>query len=126
MGWMRRRHCLRLRRGPMGVFAISCALAENGSVILDPTLVEEQVVKLLRGGANVLKWARAQVNNSTEDSIALDETATNQNSNIQFHINLALLDAEDDSLSVNSDFVTANTSLEGYLKGRCSQTSSFD
>ncbi|ONK57617.1 uncharacterized protein A4U43_C09F2320 [Asparagus officinalis] len=84
------------------------------------------VVKLLRGDADVLKWARAQVNNSTEDSIALDETAANQNSNIQSHINLALLDVEDDTLSVNSDFVTANTSLEDYLKGRWSRTSSFD
>ncbi|XP_020255304.1 uncharacterized protein LOC109832292 [Asparagus officinalis] len=99
---------------------------KDGRHILSRDYMTLKVVKLLRGDANVLKWARAQVNNFTEDSIALDETATNQNSNIQSHINLALLDVEDDSLSVNSDFVTANTSLEGYLKGRCSQTSSFD
>jgi hypothetical protein len=50
---------------------------------------------------------------------------------IQSYINLALLDGvvddDDDAGSVSSvDFVGANMSLEEYMKGRWSRSSSFD
>lgn len=45
---------------------------------------------------------------------------------IQSYINLALLD-DDDAGSVSSvDFLGANMSLEEYIKGRWSRSSSFD
>lgn len=90
-----------------------------------------QVAELLKGGdADVLRWARSQVN-TTEKFDELEDEEANPNSNIQSHINLALLDIQDDALSGSSvdhpeDFIMASTSLEDYLKGRWSRTSSFD
>lgn len=45
-------------------------------------------------------------------------------SNLQSHLNLALLDVEDDSLSLSS--IEQSVSLEDYLQGRWSRSSSFD
>jgi len=45
-------------------------------------------------------------------------------SNLQSHINLALLDVEDDLLSMCS--VEQGLTLEDYLRGRWSRASSFD
>lgn len=86
------------------------------------------MLKLLGGDDDLLKWARSEVSVS-EEFDDLDDEAPLQESNIQSHINLALLD--DDSLSVSSidqsvDFIAANTSLEEYLRGRWSRSSSFD
>jgi hypothetical protein len=44
-------------------------------------------------------------------------------SNLQSHLNLALLEV-DDSLSISS--IEQSVSLEDYLKGRWSRSSSFD
>jgi hypothetical protein len=53
-------------------------------------------------------------------------TPPENNRNIQSYINLAF-DVDDDSASVSSnDFIAANTSLEEYLRGRWSRSSSFD
>jgi len=87
-------------------------------------------MKLLQGDSDVLRWARSQ-GDASDEFDGLDDEAANPNSNIQSHINLAFLDVEDDSVSVSSvdhavDFITANTSLEDYLKGRYSRSSSFD
>ncbi|XP_038989440.1 probable receptor-like serine/threonine-protein kinase At5g57670 isoform X1 [Phoenix dactylifera] len=86
------------------------------------------VLKLLGGDDDILKWAKSQVSASKEFD-GLDDEAPLQDSNIQSYINLALLD--DDSLSVSSvdpavDFIAANTSLEEYLRGRWSRSSSFN
>lgn len=45
-------------------------------------------------------------------------------SNLQSHLNLALLDVEEDSLSLSS--IEQSVSLEDYLQGRWSRSSSFD
>jgi hypothetical protein len=59
-----------------------------------------------------------------EDAVTL--APPENNTNIQSYINLAF-DVDDDSASVSSnDFITANTSLEQYLQGRWSRSSSFD
>jgi len=82
-------------------------------------------MKLLQGDCDVLRWARSQ-GNATEKFDGLDDEAANPNSIIQSHT-----DAADDSVSVSSidhlvRFLTANTSLEDYMKGRYSRSSSFD
>lgn len=91
------------------------------------------VVKLLQGDAEATKWARLQVNalegsdttiqvNTVEGPDALDEESFSK-SNLQSHLNLALLGVED-SLSVSS--IEQTISLEDYLRGRWSRSSSFD
>ncbi|KAG8633206.1 cysteine-rich receptor-like protein kinase 26 [Manihot esculenta] len=80
------------------------------------------VLKLLQGDAEVMKWARLQVN-TAEGPDTLDDEACPR-SNLQSHLSLALLDVEDDSLSMSS--IEETISLEDYLLGRCSRSSSFD
>ncbi|KAG8378218.1 hypothetical protein BUALT_Bualt08G0114900 [Buddleja alternifolia] len=91
------------------------------------------VLKLLRGDPEVTKWARLQVNASEgseirQEAIALEgldvlEDETFSQSNIQSHLNLAMLGVED-SLSLSS--IEQSVSLEDYLRGRWSRSSSFD
>lgn len=71
------------------------------------------VVKLLQGDAEVTKWARLQVN-AAEESDVLDDEACLR-SNLLSHLNLALLDVEDDLLSLSS--IEHSISLEDYLAG---------
>lgn len=80
------------------------------------------IKKLLEGDADVIKWARLEVN-ASEASEKFDEEAF-PSPNLKSHLNLALLDVEDDSLSMCS--VDQNVSLEDYLRGRWSRSSSFD
>ncbi|KAJ9146224.1 hypothetical protein P3X46_028515 [Hevea brasiliensis] len=80
------------------------------------------VVRLLQGDDEVTKWARLQVNTAEEYDMLDDEACPR--SNLQSHLNLALLDVEDDSLSMSS--IEQTISLENYLQGRCSRSSSFD
>ncbi|XP_057973395.1 protein kinase STUNTED-like [Malania oleifera] len=80
------------------------------------------VLKLLQGDAEVMRWARLQVDASNEPN-ALDDEACPR-SNLQSHLNLALLDVEEDSLSMSS--IEQSVSLEDYLQGRWSRSSSFD
>lgn len=85
------------------------------------------VLKLLDGDNDILKWARSQVGLSYEsDGDEGVVTPPENNTNIQSYINLAF-DVDDDSACVSSnDFITANTSLEEYIRGRWSRSSSFD
>lgn len=82
----------------------------------------KQVLKLLQGDLEVTKWARQQVSASDELDNTDEEAVP---SNIQSHLNLALLDLEDDSLSISSS-PEQSISIEDYLQGRWSRTSSFD
>ncbi|XP_058089838.1 protein kinase STUNTED-like [Magnolia sinica] len=87
------------------------------------------ILKLLQGDDEVTKWARLQVSASDEFDGLDDEGYPTPN--IQSHLSLALLDVEDDSLSVSStepslNYLTANRSWEDYLKERWSRSSSFD
>lgn len=68
-----------------------------------------------------MKWARQQVSGSEElDAVDGEMISTN----IQSHLNLALLDLDDDSLSISSG--EQSISVEDYLQGRWSRLSSFD
>lgn len=80
-----------------------------------------QVLKLLQGDEEAANWAKEQVSASEElDSIDGEASPTN----IQSHLNLALLDLDDDSVSAGS--TQRIISVEDYLQGRWSRTSSFD
>ncbi|KAH6784823.1 kinase with adenine nucleotide alpha hydrolases-like domain-containing protein [Perilla frutescens var. hirtella] len=79
------------------------------------------ILKLLQGDPAVVEWAR-QETKTTEDLnvIYSEQSATD----IQSFINLALLNVEDDSASTSS--TEQNISVEDYLGGRWSRSSSFD
>lgn len=78
---------------------------------------------MLEGDIEVINWAEQQVSSYPEEFEVLD--GETPRSDIQSHLNMALLDLiEDDAASVSSN--EANISLEEYLKGRWSRTSSFD
>lgn len=81
-------------------------------------------MKLLQGEADVIKWARLQVNIASEGCDTLDGEAFPDQSNLQSHLNLALLDVEEDSLSMTS--IEPSVSLEDYLNGRWSRSSSLE
>ncbi|XP_073143175.1 protein kinase STUNTED [Henckelia pumila] len=92
------------------------------------------VLKLLQGDKEATKWARLQVlasegsdiklkDNTLEGSDMLDDD-TFSRSNLRSHLNLALLGVEEDSVSVSS--IEQSVSLEDYLRGRWSRSSSFD
>ncbi|KAI3686884.1 hypothetical protein L1987_80573 [Smallanthus sonchifolius] len=76
------------------------------------------VLKVLHGDVEVTKWARLEVGSDARVQVSEEE------SNIRSHLNLALLDVEDSSLSMSS--VEESVSLEDYLRGRWSRSSSFD
>ncbi|KAL2941827.1 Proline-rich receptor-like protein kinase PERK3 [Bienertia sinuspersici] len=81
------------------------------------------VLKLLKGDDEVINWAKQQAKNYPVEYEVLDDESPR--SDIQSHLNMALLDlVEDDTASVSSN--EQNISLEDYLKGRWSRSSSFD
>ncbi|CAA0831696.1 Protein kinase protein with adenine nucleotide alpha hydrolases-like domain [Striga hermonthica] len=91
------------------------------------------VRKLLQGDVEVVKWARLQLNACEGSRVKLDtnsvegtelEDETFSKSNLQSHLNLALLGVDGDSASISS--IEQTISLEDYLKGRWSRSSSFD
>ncbi|CAH9127938.1 unnamed protein product [Cuscuta epithymum] len=80
------------------------------------------VVKLLQGEEEAIDWARQQVNGSEE--VDADDEQQPPPANIQSFINLALQNLDSDSLSsCSSDH---NISVEDYLCGRYSRSSSFE
>ncbi|GAB2212603.1 hypothetical protein Droror1_Dr00020579 [Drosera rotundifolia] len=82
-----------------------------------------RVLKLLQGDDETVQWARLEVN-AFRNSDCLDEDAVSTTS-IQTHLNLALLDIDDDSLSIMGS-IEQHDSLVDYLTGRWSRTPSFD
>nr|CAB3463250.1 unnamed protein product [Digitaria exilis] len=93
-----------------------------------PTM--SNVVKLLAGDGDAVRWAKSQVGVSGDDDDGGcgGVVTSPDKKDIQSYINLALRDIiDDDASSVSStDFIGANMSLEEYLKGRWSRSSSFD
>ncbi|CAN8312835.1 unnamed protein product [Cochlearia groenlandica] len=82
------------------------------------------VLSLLEGDAEMVKLAKQQVScNHSEDPMLLKDDKL-QRSNLQSHLNLAFLDMEDDSISMGS--VEQGISVDDYLKGRESRSSSFN
>ncbi|XP_010521198.1 PREDICTED: receptor-like kinase LIP2 [Tarenaya hassleriana] len=74
------------------------------------------VLKILQGDEEATEWGKQQVEASEEEEVASP-------TNIESHINLALLDLEDEANPDSSP--EATISVEEYLKGRWSRTTSF-
>ncbi|XP_024973206.1 probable receptor-like serine/threonine-protein kinase At5g57670 isoform X3 [Cynara cardunculus var. scolymus] len=90
------------------------------------------ILKLLGGDVEVTKWARLEVDSTGGSdarlhisNIAEEEEEGFSQSNLRSHLNLALLDIEDSSLSMSSS-IEDSISIEDYLRGRWSRSSSFD
>lgn len=88
-------------------------------------------MKLLEGDVEVTKWARLEVDSTGGSDSRLhitnipeEEDEEFSQSNLRSHLNLALLDIEDSSLSMSS--IEESISIEEYLRGRWSRSSSFD
>ncbi|KAJ3683478.1 hypothetical protein LUZ60_013705 [Juncus effusus] len=88
------------------------------------------VVRLLKGDGEAKKWHESQTSISEESLNGSDEELITPNgSNIKSYLNLALLDLDEDSVSVTSTDQTVestlNASIEDYLD-RWSRSSSFE
>lgn len=93
-----------------------------------------QILKLLQGDVEMIKWARLQVDTSEGCDAMLPNSASEESDtyddegishlNLKSHLNLALLDVEEESLSTSS--VEQSITLEDYLGDRWSRSSSFD
>ena len=83
-----------------------------------------QVLNLLKGDVEMLKWAKEQVSSGLEDSKLLKDEKLKR-SNLQSHLNVAFLDMEDEE-SISMRSMVQGISVEDYLKGRESRSSSFN
>ncbi|CAN6325997.1 unnamed protein product [Urochloa humidicola] len=113
--------------GEVERMALAAALCIRREHQHRPTM--NNVVKLLAGDVDAVRWAEAQVRVSGgDDHGGCSVTTSPDRNDIQSYINLALRDiVDDDASSVGSpDFIGANMSLEEYLKGRWSRSSSFE
>ncbi|KAK1371194.1 putative receptor-like serine/threonine-protein kinase [Heracleum sosnowskyi] len=92
------------------------------------------ILKLLQGDVEMMKWARVQVDTSETCDATLQNSASEEcdtfddeglsHLNLKNHLNLALLDVEEESLSTSS--IEQSITLEDYLGDRWSRSSSFD
>ncbi|CAI0461855.1 unnamed protein product [Linum tenue] len=79
------------------------------------------ILKLLQGDSEVTNWANQEIAQSEHRNATKGGTDP---SGIQSHLNVALLDLQDDSISITSS--EHGVTVEDYLQGRWSRTSSFD
>ncbi|KAJ9189563.1 hypothetical protein P3X46_000838 [Hevea brasiliensis] len=105
---------------------LAAKLCITRSARLRPKMIN--VLKLLRGDKDAVKWANIQneylkdIENQEEND---DEVYPN--SSAELHLNLALLDLDDDSISSSSfEQGNNNLSMEEYLKERWSRSSRFN
>lgn len=86
-----------------------------------------QVLKLLRGEIN-LDISESSVNTNAADSKNTDynDDEVYPNSSMASHLDVAFLDVCDDSTSFSSLEMRNSVSIEAYIKGRWSRSSSFD
>ncbi|KAM3255531.1 hypothetical protein ACQJBY_048648 [Aegilops geniculata] len=122
--------------GEMERMALAAALCIRRAPQGRPSMAN--VLKLLDGDSDAVQWARSQLGmpNACDDNHGdedYDSAAASPDKNdIQSYIKLALLNGgdeedDDDSASVGcaADFIAGNMSLEEYMKGRWSRSSSL-
>ncbi|XP_077246632.1 protein kinase STUNTED-like isoform X2 [Tasmannia lanceolata] len=84
-----------------------------------------QILRLLQGDDDVAKWAKfhdcvpKEMDNQDEEEYPSPNARSH-------NLSLALLEGDDDTTSVSSIEQNTHKSLEDYLRGRCSRSSSFD
>lgn len=83
-----------------------------------------QILNILQGVDDMEAWANCDIDTTLNELDCQDEE-TYPASSIETHLGLALLDVEDDA-SVASFEQSQLASLEEYLRGRWSRSSSFD
>uniref|UniRef100_A0A1D1XH75 Receptor-like cytosolic serine/threonine-protein kinase RBK2 n=1 Tax=Anthurium amnicola TaxID=1678845 RepID=A0A1D1XH75_9ARAE len=103
------------------VFAASLCLRRSAR--LRPPMSE--ILKLLRGEEDVETWMGSHGGCAGEGAEGQQDEEVYPPSSVASHIGLALLDV-DDTASVSSVEQSYQGSLEDYLKGRWSRSSSFD
>lgn len=81
------------------------------------------VVKLLQGEEEAINWARQRGGNGSEE-VDVESEEEDAPANIQSFLNVALQNLDSDSLSSCSS--DQHISVEDYLRGRYSRSSSFD
>ncbi|VAI15073.1 unnamed protein product [Triticum turgidum subsp. durum] len=122
--------------GEMERMALAAALCIRRAPQGRPSMAN--VLKLLDGDSDAVQWARSQlgVPNACDDNHGDEDyysaAASPDKNDIQSYIKLALLDGgdeedDDDSASMGCavDFIAGNMSLEEYMKGRWSRSSSL-
>ncbi|KAL5995663.1 hypothetical protein ACLOJK_025730 [Asimina triloba] len=83
-----------------------------------------QVMKLLQGDEDAVRWAMSQGDAYKEPDNQDDESYPSPS--VHSKLGLSLLEGEDDSTSVSSIEPNNHRSLEDYLRDRWSRSSSFD
>ncbi|CAN1128155.1 Protein kinase STUNTED [Linum perenne] len=79
------------------------------------------ILKLLQGDSEITKWGKVEM---AESEVGNGSEGRRDPSNIQSHLNIALLDVQqDDSVSISEH---VEVTVEDYLQGRWSRTASFD
>uniref|UniRef100_A0A5B6Z291 Putative proline-rich receptor-like protein kinase PERK4 isoform X1 n=1 Tax=Davidia involucrata TaxID=16924 RepID=A0A5B6Z291_DAVIN len=86
-----------------------------------------QILKILRGEKEINEWVNYQFGdrNNTENQDNNNDDEVYPDSSAESHLGLALLDVDDKSTSFSS-MEQSSISLEEYLKGRWSRSSSLD
>jgi len=96
------------------------------SIMLTCHCTSHQVVKLLAGDSDAVCWAKSQLGvpggDDDDGRHGCSAVISPEKNDIQSYINLALRDVIDDDASS----VGSGVSLEEYLKGRWSRSSSFE
>uniref|UniRef100_A0A0D9XXG7 Protein kinase domain-containing protein n=1 Tax=Leersia perrieri TaxID=77586 RepID=A0A0D9XXG7_9ORYZ len=113
--------------GDLERMTLAAALCIRRSPQRRPSIAN--ILKLLEGDGDAVRLAKLQAGLSAGDETDGD-VGSPEKKDIQSYINLALLDVDGDSdsasVSSGGDFTAANMSLEEYMKGRWSRSSSFD
>ncbi|KAA8546111.1 hypothetical protein F0562_020438 [Nyssa sinensis] len=105
--------------------AIAATLCLRRAARLRPKM--SQILKILRGEKGIDEWVNYQFGdpNDTENQESNDDEVY-PDSSADSHLSIALLDVEDNSTSFSSMEQSSSLSLEEYLKGRWSRSSSLD
>ncbi|KAG8655813.1 proline-rich receptor-like protein kinase PERK9 [Manihot esculenta] len=104
---------------------LAAKLCITRSARLRPKMIE--VLNLLRGDKDAVTWANLR-NKDLEDNENQEENDDEvyPNSSAELHLNLALLDLDDDSISSSSLEQGNNLCVEEYLKERWNQSPRFN
>ncbi|XP_017227431.1 protein kinase STUNTED [Daucus carota subsp. sativus] len=101
--------------------ALAAILCLRRSARIRPKM--SQILKILRGEKDV--EYRSEDQNYCDDQMNNDDEVYPESS-VESHISLALLDVDEDSVSLSSTGQSSSRSLEAYLKGRWSRSLSLD
>ncbi|GAB2219466.1 hypothetical protein Droror1_Dr00007102 [Drosera rotundifolia] len=87
----------------------------------------KQILKLLEGKETIEDWMKSSVHQQEEkENLDGNDDEVYTSANTKSHLSMAFLDVDDDFTSCSSLDQNGRPSLEEYLKGRWSRSSSFD